>query len=213
MYHSSYYTFNKKFYFQKKGMCIGSPLAGILAELVIRYQEKDTLESLRKEFRLFVCYMDNIFIVTEGGGKENLFKEVLSNNNLGLKPNIKQVSENIAYYLDVNVEIVNVEYVTSIYRKLTCRAIFIPNNSHDPLRFKHAAFRALFRRVFIHCSNEWTQKQEIDLIVKEGLRHSFSYKRLLNLFNKVRKNVILPKTQKSQNRKRHYFRKIDYLIQ
>lgn len=61
--HNSYFTFRNKIYKQTRGVPIGSPIAGVLAEILLREVEKQKLPLYRHSIKLYTRYVDDILVV------------------------------------------------------------------------------------------------------------------------------------------------------
>lgn len=56
--YNSYFMFQGQYYLQTTGVPIGGPIAGVMAELVVRYRESIVLESFESHIQLYLRYVD-----------------------------------------------------------------------------------------------------------------------------------------------------------
>lgn len=61
--YSSYFIFQGKYYLQNTGVPIGGLLAGVMAELVIRYKERSVLIHFKSDLKMYIRYIDNICVI------------------------------------------------------------------------------------------------------------------------------------------------------
>lgn len=61
--HEAYFEFNGEYFKQAAGVSIGSPLAGVLAELVVRKKECELFQILLLTVKLYRRYIDDIIII------------------------------------------------------------------------------------------------------------------------------------------------------
>lgn len=59
--HELYFKYNGVFYKQHQGVPIGSPMAGVLAELVVREVELQLSHNLSSDFLLYSKYVEDLF--------------------------------------------------------------------------------------------------------------------------------------------------------
>ncbi|XP_067121906.1 uncharacterized protein [Centruroides vittatus] len=83
--YESIFSYDGQTYRQKRRIPIGSPISGILCELVVRKLEKRVLYDFRKDIVYFKRYVDDIFILWNNNRKINEFIESINRNNDGLK--------------------------------------------------------------------------------------------------------------------------------
>lgn len=123
---NSFYRFKDKYYIQTKGVPIGSPLAGELAELVIRSIEETMIHNLLEETCLYVKYVDDLFVIWKNvNHSEELFK-IFTDKVYGLKLNLEQMEKETIHFLDVQIQITSSTIQTTVYRKSESTPVIIP---------------------------------------------------------------------------------------
>lgn len=83
-----------------------------------------------------------------------------------------QKSAEEIHYLDIMISKRYGSCKTGVYRKPSYKMVLIPNWSNDPLRYKKAAFRSLFRRALEYCSDIDLNK-ELQGILEIGFKHGY----------------------------------------
>lgn len=174
---------------QIRGVPIGSPMTGVIAELVLRYKELSLASMLENEFALYVGYVDHIFLVSACRDSALRLKKNLRDDSLGIQLNLDQVNERRVHFLDVGISVESSGYCTTVFRKPTFRPINIWNSSYDSEQYKLAAFRALFRRALSHCSTREAKENEIKIILRQGLKYGFWAGNLLSVLHAEEKKT------------------------
>lgn len=64
----------------------------------------------------------------------------------GLSLKSDQKSKKGIHYLDINIQVEEETIRTTVFRKPTDTPVIIPNWSRDPVNYKKAAFRSMFKR-------------------------------------------------------------------
>ncbi|XP_067118437.1 ATP-binding cassette sub-family C member 4-like, partial [Centruroides vittatus] len=159
----------------KTGSSTGSPISGILCELIIRKLEKRVLYDSRKNIIYFKTYVDDVLTLWKNNGMICKFLEGINNNNDGLKLRMEQKSSLVIHFLDINIVFKKGHFSTNVYIKPSHSPPYIPSQSNGPYSYKLAAFRALIRRAFIYCDNVVDRTKEIDRIVQ--VAESLGYKK------------------------------------
>ncbi|XP_059495631.1 uncharacterized protein LOC125446408 isoform X2 [Stegostoma tigrinum] len=153
-----HFTFNDKTYRQTNGTPMVSPISGFLAEAVMQRLEQTALPIIQT--KLWVCYVDDTFVITEQNKLEETFKTI--NNTLtGITFTKEEENNNKLPFLDVTVErTVNGELQTSVYRKTTHTDQILNYRTNHPNTHKRSCIRTLFQRATTHCSTEELRRAE-----------------------------------------------------
>ncbi|XP_023239966.1 uncharacterized protein LOC111638474 [Centruroides sculpturatus] len=186
----SFFGFEGKIFKQLKGVPMGSPMSGLLCELVVRKMEHSTIINFNEDIILYKIYVDDVLIIWKNDTKIEQFLSQMNSNQHGLKLNLEQISSNVLHFLDINIKFQNGSLCTNVYIKPTHDPIYIPSTSNDPIAYKLSAFRALIRRAFLYCSNmmdtieELNKSKEVAKVLGFGTR---SVKYLITAYNDSRK--------------------------
>ncbi|XP_067131926.1 uncharacterized protein [Centruroides vittatus] len=186
---SDHLCYDGQAYRQKRGVPMGSPISGILCELVVRKLEKSVLFDFRKDIVYFKRYVDDIFILWKNNRKINEFIEGINRNNDGLKLKLEQKSSVTIHFLDINIQFKNGHLSTSVYVKPTHSPLYIPLQSNDPYHYKMAAFRALIRRAFLYCDNVMDRAKEINRILLVAETLGYRKSAITGMVKRYEKNV------------------------
>lgn len=63
--------YNDNFYKQQISVPVVGPMVDVMAELVIGYKEQSVLPSLQNNYKLFLRYVDDIFIICDNSTLAN----------------------------------------------------------------------------------------------------------------------------------------------
>ncbi|XP_023217921.1 uncharacterized protein LOC111620258 [Centruroides sculpturatus] len=183
----SFFIFQGKVYKQLRGVPMGSPMSGLLCELVLKKLESMTLISYNEYIIMYKRYVDDVLIIWKNDAMIKRFLCQVNSNQHGLKLNLEQISNKELHFLDVSIEFKNGALCTKIYIKPTHDPMYIPANSNDPTVYKLSAFRALIRRAFLYCSNVIDTMNELCRIKKVAKELGFgvrSIERLIEAYVK-----------------------------
>ncbi|XP_067126128.1 uncharacterized protein [Centruroides vittatus] len=166
MCYQSFFGFDGVTYKQKKGVPMGSPMSGLLCELVVRQLEKDILRSFEEYIVMYKRYVDDVLIIWKDERKIGDFLIAMNDNPHGLQLKMEQKSRTQLHFLDINIKFRRGDIQTSVYLKPTLAPLYIPAWSNDPFKYKMAAFKALIKRAYVYCTDVRDQIKEIDRIKK-----------------------------------------------
>ncbi|XP_023211864.1 uncharacterized protein LOC111614730 [Centruroides sculpturatus] len=170
----SFFTFEGQTYKQNRGVPMGSPISGLLCELVVRRLEEKVLKSFEREIVYYKKYVDDLFIIWRNNREITSFMDRINDNDKGLSLKLEQKSSIMVHFLDINI-IFSKGHVSTVYIKPTHSPLYIPAKSNDPYRYKLAAFCTLVRRAFLYCDNVIDRVTDIERIIQ--LAETLGYKR------------------------------------
>ncbi|XP_067121140.1 uncharacterized protein [Centruroides vittatus] len=160
----SFFVFESKIYKQLKGVPMGSPMSGLLCELVVRRMERITLINFKEDIILYRRYVDDVLVIWKNHARIHQFLNAMNSNDHGLRLNLEQLSGDELHFLDIGITFKNGAINTKVYIKPTHDPLYIPSTSNDPITYKLSAFRALIRRAFQYCSNIMDTMRELERI-------------------------------------------------
>ena len=149
-----HFTFDGKIYRQTDGVCMGSPLGPVLANVFMVYLEETIVPQLQTSMPTWRRYVDDTFTLVKKGKKD----EVIATLN-NFHPNMKFTHEtekdgHIAF-LDVLLKKEEDGTVqTTVYRKPTNNSIYIHWDSYAPKQWKVGTLFGIIRRAYEICSTE-----------------------------------------------------------
>ncbi|XP_023238100.1 uncharacterized protein LOC111636945 [Centruroides sculpturatus] len=190
---SALFSFKDVTYTQKKGVAMGSPLAGTLCEMVLTTLENAVLPKYEAQMIMYARYVDDVLIFWNTQPNIQSFIKDINDNRFGLEIELEQENDKIIHFLDLHIQINNVrDFTTKVYRKPSYNPIFIPWSSHDPPAYKIAAFRTLISRAYSHCNNTKDRNEELNYIYNLARKHGVNLKAIINKSNRSIKRRNLP---------------------
>jgi hypothetical protein len=154
---------NNKFYQPNKGVAMGSPISGPLAEIFLQYHEQYTVKNIldNNKMNFYNRYVDDIIIIFDNA---NTSVDEISNymNNLHKHLQFKSTEEenNTISFLDLLITRNYNGLSINIYRKATTTDTTIHFNSNHPMKHKMAAYRFLLNRLHqLPISQDQKQKE------------------------------------------------------
>jgi len=116
----NYFQFNDTFYQPEKGIAMGSPISGTMAEIYLQYVEANYIKQWWEtdEIIYYKRYVDDILIIYNNQkiNKDRIEKEINKiDKNLEFK--MTPESNNIIHYLDLTLQRRSNNIELSIYRK------------------------------------------------------------------------------------------------
>ena len=161
-----HFTFNGKIYQQTDGVCMGSPLGPVLANVFMVHLEDTIVPKLEDCMPTWRRYVDDTFTLVRKGMKEKVIN-VLNSFHPNIKFTHEVESEQKIAFLDVllrNEE--NGKVQTSVYRKPTNNNIYIHWQSYAPKQWKIGTLSGIIRRAYEICSTDESLKMELSHIKK-----------------------------------------------
>ncbi|XP_049945748.1 uncharacterized protein LOC126427904 isoform X2 [Schistocerca serialis cubense] len=176
-------------YVQPDGLAMGSPLAGILAEVFINALETTFFNSsseLRHKIRYYARYVDDIFIAFDGTDHE---LEHLFNIFNGLHEKISftkelQNDKRELNFLDLTISIEDNSFHFNIFRKETYSDNVIPSDSTHPKAHKLAFFHSAIHRMVTTPLSPADQKKELNVIKAIAVNNGYNQNMIDHLLNK-----------------------------
>ncbi|BHF62568.1 hypothetical protein SprV_0200555000 [Sparganum proliferum] len=141
----TFFAFARETYEQTKGTPMGSPVSGLVAELVL--QELEKIAFIQHE------HVDDTFVIV----KKDMLQHFHSLLNAVL-PDItftrEEEQKQQLPFLDVLVRRnPNGELETTVYRKATNTTQLLSFHSNHPVAHKRSCVKTLFKRIQTHCSD------------------------------------------------------------
>ena len=156
-----HFTFDGKTYQQLDGVCMGSPLGPVLANVFMVYLEEIMAPKLKSVMPVWFRYVDDTFTLVKKG-KLNEIITALNNFHNNIKFTHEEEKENRIPFLDVLItKKENGGLITGVYRKETNNSIYIHWESYAPKQWKIGTLRGMVRRAYEICSTDEELKKEI----------------------------------------------------
>ncbi|BHF79918.1 hypothetical protein SprV_0702304200 [Sparganum proliferum] len=146
----TYFNFGGQIYEQIKGTPMGSPLSGLIAEVVLQWIEHLVFTKYQPKF--WARYVDDSFFVGKTSDIGHL-KELLNSVDPDIQFTMEAETNNQLPFLDVLVRRCTTgQLQTAVFRKSTDTRQILHFNSNHLLSHKRTCVRTLFRRVETHSS-------------------------------------------------------------
>ena len=151
---STYFSFQNRFYKQKDGAAMGSPLSPIIANLFMEDLEEKAIHSAQSPPTLWIRYVDDTFVIWQHGEDQLLqFHRHLNQQCPSIQFTMEREKEGGIAFLDVMVIREGDHLHTSVYRKPTHTDRYIPFHSHHHPRVLTGVMRCMRNRALQICDN------------------------------------------------------------
>jgi len=147
----NYFSFHGQIYQPDKGVAMGSPISGTMAEIFLQQMENSVIKHLTDTRILSFCtrYVDDILHIYESTltNPDNIQQYINTiHNNITLSPTME--SANTINFLDLSLTRKPTHLIIGIFRKPTSTDTTINFLSNHPLEHKMAAYRYLIHRLY-----------------------------------------------------------------
>nr|VZI14711.1 unnamed protein product [Spirometra erinaceieuropaei] len=155
----NYCQFDNKFYQQVKGTPMGSPISGLIAELVLQRLEKKVFQDLSP--KVWLRYVDDTFVVIKNCEVERLHQR-LNDVFPAIQFTREEAIGDSLPYLDVKIQrLSDGSLATSVHRKGSNSEIILNYGSNHPAAHKRSCVRTLFHRAYRYCNSADLLKKEL----------------------------------------------------
>ena len=214
---SSFFIFDKKIYFQKDGVSMGSPLGPTLANAFLCHYEKSWLNEAPATCRpiYYKRYVDDIFLLFQSKEQVKPFQDYMNTKHPNINFTFEIEEENSLSFLDVKTfrKISSNTFITSLYRKPTFSGVYTNFKSFISINYKKSLISSILFRVFHICYNYESIIDEIEKLKKIWIRNGYP----LNLIEKIIKQffnkLFVPKKILHTVPKKQLFISLEYLGQ
>jgi len=161
--HSTFFTFNKKFYKQTYGTPMGSPLSPIIADLVLQKLETDVLRNLPAKPIFYFRFVDDIALSTTHTSLNDLLSKFNSYH-----PRLKftlEIGGNTLNFLDLSIIKKDGYLIFDWFQKPTFSGRYLNYLSQHPFTHKKGTIISLIDRVIL-LSHPQFHKKNFDFIIK-----------------------------------------------
>jgi hypothetical protein len=143
---TTYFSYKDKYYIQKHGCAMGSPVSPIIVNLYMEDFEKKALTSYPGTApRYWLRYVDDTFVIIDANELPPFF-EHLNTIDDNIKFTQEQCTDHCMPFLDCLVSIQNNKLQTKVYRKPTHTDQYLAFDSNHPLSHKLSVIRTLQHR-------------------------------------------------------------------
>ncbi|BHF74925.1 hypothetical protein SprV_0501801500 [Sparganum proliferum] len=166
----TFFTVVGETYEQIKGTPVGSPVSGLVAELVL--QELEKIAFIQHEPVFWRRHVDDTFVIA----KRDMLQHFHCNN--AIFPDIKltreEEQEQQLPFLDVLVKRnPNGEREKTVYRKATNTKQLLSFHSNHPVAHKRSCLKMLFKRIQTHRSQQEDRAREARYLHDQFVQHGY----------------------------------------
>jgi len=147
----NYFQYKDTFYQPVKGIAMGSPLSGTIAEIYLQYVEETYIKQWwdTNEIMYYKRYVDDVLIIYNNQKiKDHIIEEKINKLDRNLEFKMTTEDNNKIHYLDLTLQKNNNNIELSIYRKPTDTDTTIHFQSNHPQEQKIAAFMYYINRMY-----------------------------------------------------------------
>ena len=202
----NHFTFNGKLYLQTGGTAMGTRFAPSFANLFMGKFEQNLLQLYDKPIKLWLRFIDDIFLLFEHGEEELMRFVALANSQVeSIKFTLESSHQSIVF-LDTRVvqDPVDNTLYTTLYLKPTDTRDFLQFGSSHPRSQKVGGPYGQFLRIRRICSRDWDFNLESRALLLAYLRRGYPKQTLEAALYKASKfsqdELLIPKTKISDNR-------------
>jgi len=164
----NYFQYNDIYYQPNKGVAMGSPISGLIAEAYLQQIEgkynKHWLNT--NEITYYRRYVDDIVILHDSTKTQDIIIEQNMNNiNKDLQFQMTAEKDKLINYMDLELKRNNTKMEIGIYRKATNTDTTIHYHSNHPYEQKIAAYRYYINRLLTLPITERAKTEEWKTII------------------------------------------------
>ena len=194
------FSFNNKLYDQIDGVCMGSSLGPVLANIIMTELEKNILPSLIESgiIKSYIRYVDDTLVLIKESEIQNVI-DTFNSFDRNLKFTVDTFEDGNIHFLDISVL---PDGSTEVYSKPTNTGLYSHYKSYIPWKYKISWARSLFYRAKKICSNNLlfrTQQERINKILSWNGFPSFVRKKLLANFKESYEHKTIPREENQYN--------------
>ena len=170
--------FNNKYYKYQKGLPMGMPLSGLLADIFLDSIESSLLNTptdINKNIILWRRYVDDVFIIWEGDDMSEIqvFHDIINELHHNIKFTKEIEQNNNIKFLDLDITHNEKGIFFDIYRKPTQTDVIIPYDSHHHHSHKLAAINSYLHRCYNTPLSDTNRNKEIETIKNIAINNKF----------------------------------------
>jgi hypothetical protein len=185
----NYFTFQEQIYKPDKGVAMGSPISGIIAEIFLQQLENSHIKFLldSKYITFYSRYVDDIFIIYDAS-RTNPDAIMQFANSMHNSSQLTQTleSNNQIGFLDLLIIRKSSQIETDIFCKPTVTDTTINYMSNHPIEHKLAAYRYYIERMLNLPLNNNRQHKEWQTILNIAKANNFP----TTLIHKLRQQTL-----------------------
>ena len=152
-----------KYYRQKDGAAMSSPLGPILANVFLCHFEEQLISDCPVDYKpiSYRRYVDDSFLLFSSELHVTKFLNYMNSKHRNIKFTVEREENDSLSFLDINIFRDNGKFQTSVYRKPTFSGVLTNFESFLPISYKYNLASTLLHRGFLICSSYKTLHFEI----------------------------------------------------
>ena len=185
------FYFNGRYYRQKDGVAMGSPLGPALANAFLCHHETVWLEECPLSYAplFFARYVDDIFVLLRSKEHIALLAQYMSSKHPNIRFTFEEENDNVLPFLDVNVFREADRFTSTVHRKDTFSGVYTNFHSFLPVAYKRGLLSTLLYRAYSITSSFGSLHDEIEklkkIFAKNGYPSRFVDRCIFEFFNKI----------------------------
>jgi hypothetical protein len=188
----NYFEFQNNIYQPKKGVAMGSPISGKMAEIFLQHIENLHIKHLldTKSILYYTRYVDDILIIYDTRhSNDNTIQKYINqlHKNIQLTPTHEEQGQ--THFLDLTIIRNNTKLEIDVYRKPTTTNTTINYNSNHPTEHKTAAYRHYIKRMQALPLTTERQKTEWETIKTIAKSNNFPDKIITQLKSRTQQKT------------------------
>ena len=148
---NSAFQFKDKYFKQKFGMAMGSPLSPILANIFMEYFETELMQNVRNKPLMWLRYVDDVWAIMEKEADHLDFLNELNSLRPTIKFTFEMEKDGELPFLDCLVRNSEGRFQFGIYRKPTDAGMLLHSFSNHQTQVKKSVLFSLFLRAYRIC--------------------------------------------------------------
>ena len=208
----THFLFNGKYYDQIDGVCMGSPLGPVLANLFMGVHEKEWIQNYPGSgLNFYKRYVDDICCSFNSESDAHSFFTFLNTRHPNIKFTSEKEANGILPFLDVNICKTRTGTLeTNTYYKPTYTGLLTNFTSYVPFIYKIGLAKTLFDRASKICSNAFLLKADIHNISRILHKNQFPSHTISKGLKKNKKRAISSNTPPDEPETETRYFKIPY---
>ena len=185
------FYFNGRYYRQKDGVAMGSPLGPALANAFLCYHETRWLDECPLTYMpiFFARYVDDIFVLLRSKEHIVMLCQYLSSKHPNIKFTYEEENDNVLPFLDVNVYRDADRFSSTVHRKVTFSGVYTNFHSFIPITYKRGLLSTLLYRAYSISSSFTSLHEEVEKLKKIFSKNQYPCKFvdrcIYTFFNKI----------------------------
>ena len=149
-----YLIFDGKYYKQKDGVAMGSPLGPTLANVFLCHFGEQWMSDCPIDYKpiSYRRYVDNTFLLFSPESHKTKFLNYMNSKHRNIKFTVEGEENNSLSFLNIKIFRDGWKFKTSVYRKSTFSGVSTNFESFLPISYKYNLASPLLHRGFMICS-------------------------------------------------------------